>query len=310
MKLSKSFLLQPQKPQPTRAAWPSSALIPIRQLPSLLLFPVSPLSTGSTNSTQLSPNSQFIQRLFGHAASYLIWLLFRLVGLHMCAMLHIWFPALHSTQDEFKSHRYSCRLSWWLCCVKSHSQRHTDQSKLCTVVYSLCLASVCSQVCLLCSTLCWPDFLSCSHQSGIPREKREQTEATERRFLQSTASLWQWFIVLPNLLNRFQEGGVYRFRDRSEVMFNPQTTQVCEKNKLKPSANLQTFPAHCKYFFCFTVWAEWRKRGVEEASISFEFTCMTLCQPMWTTPMLWYPIPMLEMLKPCRVHKKHSRLKV
>lgn len=36
-----------------------------------------------------------------------------------------------------------------------------------------------------------------------------------------------------------------------------------------------------------------------EASISFEFAAMTLCQRMWITPVLWYPILLLGYL-----HKK------
>lgn len=34
-----------------------------------------------------------------------------------------------------------------------------------------------------------------------------------------------------------------------------------------------------------------------EASISFEFAPMTLCQRMWITPVLWYPILLLGFLQ-------------
>lgn len=166
-------------------------------------------------------------------------------------------------------------------------------------MYSLSLASVCSQVCLLCSTHCWPDFLSCSHQSGIPREKREQTEARERKV--SLCERGIWFIVLANLLNRSQEEGVYGFRGRSEVMltlrpglYARRINQPLSEFTNIYSCNSAPAATHCE--FLHFVWGG-EEGKAREASISFEFACMTLCQPIWKTPMLWYSTLLLVLFK-------------
>lgn len=54
----------------------------------------------------------------------------------------------------------------------------------------------------------------------------------------------------------------------------------------------------------------WRseERKTREASISFEFACVTLCQLMWKTPMLWYPTLLLGLFKSCRTLKNQGRL--
>lgn len=110
-------------------------------------------------------------------------------------------------------------------------------------MYSLCLASVCSQVCLLCSTHCWPDFLSCSHQSGIPREKREQTEARGRSFLQSRASVWKRHSVYCSSqpVESLSGGRSLWVEGKFGGHVDPRACLVRKEDKPNPTVNLQIF---------------------------------------------------------------------
>lgn len=169
-------------------------------------------------------------------------------------------------------------------------------------MYSLSLASVCSQVCLLCLTHSWPDFLSCSHRSRIPREKREQTEARVRwsPYNRETVCVERdmWFIVLANLLNRSLGSGDCQ---RSCWLSG---NLVSKENKPTPRQinKYLHLPQQLTVNSCSFYENEWRNE-----SISFEFASMTWCQPMWKTPVLRYPT-LLLVLSPI-VQKNQSRLK-
>lgn len=161
--------------------------------------------------------------------------------------------------------------SWRIRCVcaepgKSRRQRHTDNC------YCLCLASVYSQVCLLCSAHCWPGFLCCSHQSGIPREERGQRES----FSQSTASVWKSRSVYCSSQPVESLTGGRSLWVQGKVIghIDSQASLVSSKNKPNLFVNLQIFTValpFCKQHNDMKC----REEG-SGGNISFEFACLTL----------------------------------
>lgn len=107
-------LLRPQKPQPTRAAWPnrldSYSLSPTPS-PSLLSFPLALL--GPVTRLSSAPALSLYKEFFGHVAPYLIWLLPQPVRpspllIHRCAVCTFDLDVrLHLALDEFKGNRCS-----------------------------------------------------------------------------------------------------------------------------------------------------------------------------------------------------------
>lgn len=181
------------------------------------------------------------------------------------------------------------------------TKTHTDKLKLSTVVYSLRLASVCSQVCLLCSTHCWPDFLSCPRRNGTPREEREQTQ-TLYAIKSLRAKEAFGFIVLANLLNRSRGGRSLWVQGKVRGHVDSQASLVSRENKANPFVNSPPAAAaavtHCKEKIFSREW-EWRKMRFGRQASVLNLLAWLCANPCGRRPCCDIPYGLLVLFKSC-----------
>lgn len=138
---------------------------------------------------------------------------------------------------------------------------------------SLRLASVCSQVCLLCSTPGWPGF-------SLLFTSEWDTLREERSFFSSGAPFERGtgFIVLANLLNHFSGGGSLWVQGKVRGHVDSQAISVSWTKPLGKFTNIYschspTTATDCKVLF-FVFFMSWSR--VSGGNISFEFARVAL----------------------------------